>query len=30
VPDVSSLPGGVYFLTVEQGGASQMLRVAHQ
>jgi hypothetical protein len=30
VPDVSNLPGGVYFLTVEQGGASQMLRVAHQ
>ncbi len=29
VPDVSSLPGGVYFLTVEQGGASQMLRVSH-
>jgi hypothetical protein len=30
VPEVGSLPAGVYFLTVEQGGASQLLRVAHQ
>jgi hypothetical protein len=30
VPDVSNLPAGVYFLTVEQGGASQLLRIAHQ
>jgi hypothetical protein len=30
VPGVSNLPAGVYFLTVEQGGASQLLRVAHQ
>ncbi|RZL13896.1 MAG: T9SS type A sorting domain-containing protein [Hymenobacter sp.] len=30
VPEVGSLPGGVYFLTVEQGGQSQVLRVSHQ
>jgi hypothetical protein len=30
VPEVSNLPSGVYFLTVEQGGASQLLRVAHE
>ncbi|RZK20990.1 MAG: T9SS type A sorting domain-containing protein [Hymenobacter sp.] len=30
VPDAGSLPSGVYFLTVEQGGQSQMLRVVHQ
>ena len=30
VPEVANLPAGVYFLTVEQGGATQVLRVAHQ
>ena len=30
VPDVASLPAGVYFLYVEQGGAKQVVRVSHQ
>jgi hypothetical protein len=30
VPEVANLPAGVYFLNVEQGGATQVLRVAHQ
>jgi hypothetical protein len=30
VPEVGQLPAGVYFLNVEQGGQSQVLRVAHQ
>ena len=30
VPEVSNLQAGVYFLTIEQGGASQTIRVAHQ
>jgi hypothetical protein len=30
VPEVGQLPAGVYFLNIEQGGKSQVLRVAHQ
>lgn len=30
VPEAGSLPGGVYFLTVEQGGQTQVLRVSHR
>ena len=30
VPEVTNLPAGVYFLNIEQGGATQVLRVAHQ
>ncbi|TVT40600.1 T9SS type A sorting domain-containing protein [Hymenobacter setariae] len=30
VPEVGQLPAGVYFLNIEQGGESQVLRVAHQ
>ncbi|RZL13083.1 MAG: T9SS type A sorting domain-containing protein [Hymenobacter sp.] len=30
VPAVGQLPAGVYFLNIEQGGQSQVLRVAHQ
>ncbi|RZK21870.1 MAG: T9SS type A sorting domain-containing protein [Hymenobacter sp.] len=30
VPEVANLPAGVYFLDIEQGGATQVLRVAHQ
>ena len=30
VPEVATLPTGVYFLNIEQGGATQVLRVAHQ
>jgi hypothetical protein len=30
VPEVGQLPAGVYFLNIEQGGQSQVLRVAHQ
>jgi hypothetical protein len=30
VPGVGQLPTGVYFLNIEQGGQSQVLRVAHQ
>ncbi len=30
VPEVGNLPAGVYFLNVEQGGATQVIRVAHQ
>ncbi|MGI4864002.1 MAG: T9SS type A sorting domain-containing protein [Janthinobacterium lividum] len=30
VPETGSLSSGVYFLTVEQGGATQVLRVARQ
>lgn len=30
VPDVAALPTGVYLLTVRQGGATQVLRVAHE
>ena len=30
VPEVGQLPAGVYFLNIEQGGQSQILRVAHQ
>jgi hypothetical protein len=29
VPGVASLPTGMYFLTIEQDGASQTIRVAH-
>lgn len=29
VPEVASLPAGVYFLMAEQGGTSQTIRVAH-
>jgi hypothetical protein len=30
VPEVGQLPAGVYFINIEQGGQSQVLRVAHQ
>lgn len=30
VPEVGQLPAGVYFLNIEQGGQSQVLRVSHQ
>jgi hypothetical protein len=30
VPEVGQLPAGIYFINVEQGGQSQVLRVAHQ
>ncbi|RZK28952.1 MAG: T9SS type A sorting domain-containing protein, partial [Hymenobacter sp.] len=30
VPEVANLAPGVYFLNVEQGGASQVIRVAHE
>ncbi|MFD1873441.1 fibronectin type III domain-containing protein [Hymenobacter bucti] len=30
VPEVGQLPAGIYFLNIEQGGQSQVLRVAHQ
>ncbi|MBJ6143433.1 fibronectin type III domain-containing protein [Hymenobacter sp. BT559] len=30
VPEVGTLPAGVYFINIEQGGESQVLRVAHQ
>lgn len=30
VPEVANLAPGVYFLTVEQGGATQVIRVAHE
>jgi hypothetical protein len=30
VPEVGHLPAGIYFLNIEQGGQSQVLRVAHQ
>lgn len=30
VPEVTSLPAGVYFLHIEQGGATQVIRVTHE
>lgn len=30
VPEVASLPAGVYFLHIEQGGATQVIRVTHE
>ena len=30
VPEVASLPAGVYFLHIEQGGAIQVIRVTHE
>lgn len=30
LPEIGSLSAGVYFLTVQQGGATQVIRVAHE
>jgi hypothetical protein len=30
LPEIGSLAAGVYFLTVQQGGATQVIRVAHE